>query len=78
MSKNSKANQGMPAPDDWQALLTELRRCKTARSPHAYVRGNTERFYEWVMEANGDSLPRGPAVWICGDCHTGNRAAARA
>ncbi|EKS71499.1 MULTISPECIES: DUF2252 family protein [Caballeronia] len=72
MSKNSKANKGMPAPDDRQALLTELRRCKMARSPHAYVRGNTERFYEWVMEANGDSLPRGPAVWICGDCHTGN------
>jgi uncharacterized protein (DUF2252 family) len=43
-----------------------------ARSPHAYVRGNTERFYEWVIEANGDALPHGPAVWICGDCHTGN------
>jgi hypothetical protein len=26
MSKNSKANKGLPAPDDRQALLTELRR----------------------------------------------------
>jgi uncharacterized protein (DUF2252 family) len=72
MSKNNKTTKGMPAPGDRQAILTELRRCKMARSPHAYVRGNTERFYEWIIEANGDSLPHGPAIWICGDCHTGN------
>jgi uncharacterized protein (DUF2252 family) len=63
---------GLPSPEQRQAVLTEQRRLKMARSPHAYVRGNTERFYEWVVEHNGSALPHGPAVWICGDCHTGN------
>jgi uncharacterized protein (DUF2252 family) len=43
-----------------------------ARSAHAYVRGNTNKFYEWLSGIDGHSLPEGPAVWICGDCHTGN------
>lgn len=42
-----------------------------ARSAHAYVRGNTLRFYEW-LEAAGGKLPEGPPIWICGDCHVGN------
>jgi uncharacterized protein (DUF2252 family) len=42
-----------------------------ARSAHAYVRGNTFKFYEW-LEADRCPHPRGPAVWICGDCHLGN------
>lgn len=44
-----------------------------ARSAHAYVRGNTHRFYEWLLEGRGGRIvPEGPAVWICGDCHLGN------
>ena len=43
-----------------------------ARSAHAYVRGNTLKFYEWLESASARSLPEGPAVWICGDCHLGN------
>lgn len=43
-----------------------------ASSTHAYVRGNTIKFYDWLHEASAESLPSGPAVWICGDCHTGN------
>jgi len=43
-----------------------------ARSPHAYVRGNTVQFYEWLHSQRGHALPVGPAVWICGDCHIGN------
>jgi uncharacterized protein (DUF2252 family) len=42
-----------------------------ARSPHAYVRGNTVKFYEW-LEASPGKIPEGPSVWICGDCHLGN------
>ncbi|MGL1166926.1 DUF2252 family protein, partial [Vibrio parahaemolyticus] len=38
---------------------------------HAYVRGNTVRFYEW-LDASGGRLPAGPSIWICGDCHLGN------
>ena len=43
-----------------------------ARSAHAYVRGNTLKFYEWLEVGAGDTLPKGPAIWICGDCHVGN------
>lgn len=43
-----------------------------ARSAHAYVRGSTAQFYEWLHSQPGKRLPRGPSVWICGDCHAGN------
>jgi len=42
-----------------------------ARSAHAYVRGSTTKFYEW-LEASPAGVPTGPPVWICGDCHIGN------
>ena len=43
-----------------------------ARSAHAYVRGSTVRFYEWLESSRRGKLPEGPPVWICGDCHVGN------
>ena len=43
-----------------------------ARSAHAYVRGNTAKFYEWLQTASSDLVPAGPPIWICGDCHLGN------
>jgi uncharacterized protein (DUF2252 family) len=43
-----------------------------ASSAHAYVRGNTAKFYEWLKEHSSRSIPEGPPVWICGDCHVGN------
>ena len=45
---------------------------KMARSAHAYVRGSTVQFYQWLKEQKRGSLPEGPPVWICGDCHAGN------
>lgn len=45
---------------------------KMALSAHAYVRGNTLKFYEWLDTRVPGSLPEGPPVWICGDCHVGN------
>jgi uncharacterized protein (DUF2252 family) len=45
---------------------------KMARSAHAYVRGSTVKFYEWLEAQKRRSLPEGPPVWICGDCHAGN------
>lgn len=59
-------------PDRRQAVLEERRRLKMARSAHAYVRGNTIQFYEWLKASSGRKLPQGPPVWICGDCHVGN------
>jgi uncharacterized protein (DUF2252 family) len=59
-------------PANRQAVLEERRKLKMARSAHAYVRGNTLQFYEWLNAGSGDKLPKGPPVWICGDCHVGN------
>jgi uncharacterized protein (DUF2252 family) len=51
--------------------LRATRNWKMARSAHAYVRGSTTKFYEW-LDASPAGAPTGPAVWICGDCHLGN------
>src|SRR6195952_4850230 len=59
-------------PGDRAAMLTDSRNLKMARSAHAYVRGNTRQFYEWLQTVAPDALPAGPAIWICGDCHLGN------
>lgn len=55
-------------------VLSAARDAKMARSAHAYVRGNTERFYEWLAAAPVRLLAA-PPVWICGDCHLGNLGA---
>jgi uncharacterized protein (DUF2252 family) len=59
-------------PDERIPLLTAERNRKMAASAHAYVRGSTTRFYEWLEASNRASLPEGPEAWICGDCHVGN------
>jgi uncharacterized protein (DUF2252 family) len=61
-----------PEPEQRAALLEARRNLKMARSAHAYVRGNTVRFYEWLGTSSARKLPMGPPVWICGDCHVGN------
>jgi uncharacterized protein (DUF2252 family) len=62
----------LPTHDARSEHLLARRDKKMARSPDAYVRGNTVLFYEWLNGQRGHSLPEGPAVWICGDCHVGN------
>lgn len=52
--------------------LTERRNAKMAASAHAYVRGSTVQFYKWLTEGADKFVPKGPPVWICGDCHVGN------
>lgn len=58
--------------EDRPAILTRTRNLKMARSAHAYVRGSTSRFYDWLDTAEGHAVPEGPPIWICGDCHVGN------
>ena len=60
-----------PDVDGRARVLERQRNLKMATSAHAYVRGNTLKFYEW-LEASDSTLPQGPPVWICGDCHLGN------
>jgi uncharacterized protein (DUF2252 family) len=54
------------------AALDRTRNKKMARSAHAYVRGNTAQFYDWLASQSSVKIPEGPPVWICGDCHVGN------
>jgi uncharacterized protein (DUF2252 family) len=68
MKKSTRA----VSPKNRAAVLESSRRRKMARSAHAYVRGNTLKFYEWLNAGNGRNLPQGPPIWICGDCHVGN------
>jgi uncharacterized protein (DUF2252 family) len=59
-------------PSDRASALTVRQTLKMARSAHAYVRGSTVQFYEWLEAQKRGTLPEGPPVWICGDCHAGN------
>lgn len=61
-----------PSPAERAAALKARRQLKMARSAHAYVRGNTKNFYDWLEGSVGKSVPEGPPIWICGDCHAGN------
>jgi uncharacterized protein (DUF2252 family) len=61
-----------PPPDGRGALLTTRRNYKMARSVHAFVRGSTVQFYEWLEGVKSGALPEGPEIWIGGDCHVGN------
>jgi uncharacterized protein (DUF2252 family) len=59
-------------PEDRLSALHSQQTLKMARSAHAYVRGSTVQFYEWLGKQKRGTLPEGPAIWICGDCHAGN------
>lgn len=52
--------------------LDTLRHIKMAKSAHGFVRGSTRLFYDWVADRLSGAIPEGPAIWICGDCHSGN------
>jgi uncharacterized protein (DUF2252 family) len=60
-----------PRPRLRSKILLRAQQLKMARSAHAYVRGNTIRFYEW-LDTTKTRVPQGPPIWICGDCHIGN------
>jgi uncharacterized protein (DUF2252 family) len=61
-----------PTPANRLRVLEDRRALKMADSAHAYVRGSTVQFYRWLEDRGGKSVPKGPPVWICGDCHAGN------
>ena len=61
-----------PTVEERAGVLERIRNKKMARSPHAFVRGNTVQFYERLASLETDRIPHGPPIWICGDCHVGN------
>jgi uncharacterized protein (DUF2252 family) len=62
----------LPTPANRLRTLEERRTLKMASSAHAYVRGSTAQFYQWLEERGEKAVPKGPSIWICGDCHAGN------
>jgi uncharacterized protein (DUF2252 family) len=62
----------IPTPANRLRALEERRALKMAGSAHAYVRGSTLQFYKWLEERGERAVPKGPPIWICGDCHAGN------
>ena len=70
MSRQSRVK--IPQFSERPGVLLAYQRSKMARSAHAYVRGATTKFYEWLEQSNGHRIPDGPPIWICGDCHVGN------
>src|SRR6202020_138976 len=54
------------------SALRSQQTLKMARSAHAYVRGSTVQFYEWLGKQKSGTLAEVPPIWICGDCHAGN------
>ncbi|MFM0337080.1 DUF2252 domain-containing protein [Paraburkholderia fungorum] len=72
MAKKTGNNRKVTDFKNRQTVLTAMRNTKMARSAHAYVRGNTAQFYDWLETSDRKALPEGPPIWICGDCHTGN------
>jgi uncharacterized protein (DUF2252 family) len=52
-------------PADRVSALKLQQTLKMARSAHAYVRGSTVKFYEWLKDQKRGSLPEGPPVTRC-------------
>jgi uncharacterized protein (DUF2252 family) len=59
-------------PEGRIAALAKCRNLKMARSAHGFVRGNAIKYYEWLASLKTGTLPEGPPIWICGDCHLCN------
>lgn len=68
----ARSTEAFTRPDDRVSVLAKTRNFKMACSPHAYVRGNTLKFYEWLEALKNGTIADGPPVWICGDCHVSN------
>ena len=45
----------MTAPEERAETLIRTRNLKMARSAHAYVRGSTVKFYEWLEKQQRES-----------------------
>jgi Uncharacterized protein conserved in bacteria (DUF2252) len=51
-------------PNQRVKILSRVRNLKMARNAHAYVRGSTEKFYEWLKTAGSNALQYGFAAIV--------------
>jgi Uncharacterized protein conserved in bacteria (DUF2252) len=49
--------ENYPSFAERSTILHQCRNLKMASSAHAYVRGNTLKFYEWLAEAESSARP---------------------
>ncbi len=70
--RGMKAKIATITPANRAQALDARRKLKMASSAHAYVRGSTVQFYQWLEGQGKRAVPKGPSIWICGDCHAGN------
>ena len=54
---SNQQNTEIKQPRYRNAELTERRNLKMAGSIHAYVRGNTAKYYDWLKQAEISSIP---------------------
>jgi uncharacterized protein (DUF2252 family) len=57
----AKASPQTKSISERDAALRRSRDLKMAGSAHAYVRGNTLNFYEWLAASDSSKVPQGPA-----------------
>jgi Uncharacterized protein conserved in bacteria (DUF2252) len=50
----------VPSFDERAVVLAIEQRLKMAQSVHAYVRGSTLKFYEWLEKSSSGKVPNGP------------------
>ncbi|MBV8103281.1 MAG: DUF2252 family protein [Hyphomicrobiales bacterium] len=67
-----KAKKRAVRPKQRASALKQIQDQKMARSAFDYVRGSTEKFYDWLGGIDKGTIPDGPPIWTCGDCHLGN------
>ena len=72
MASEKSTILSFPSSAERGAILANKRVRKMAQSAHAFVRGSTAQFYDWLASADRGEVPSAPSVWICGDCHAGN------
>ena len=58
--------------DEREQILTHTRNLKMARSAHAYVRGSTVKFYEWLEDGRGKRRKITLLLDLRWFCHVGN------
>ena len=67
MATRGAAKPSVQSARGRKAVLDSARMLKMARSTHAYVRGNTAKFYEWLAASPAaKKLPEGPAIGFAG------------
>ena len=62
MASEKSTILSFPSPAERGAILDNKRVRKMAQSAHAFVRGSTAQFYDWLASADRGEVPSAPSV----------------